>query len=115
AALRALSAARSSCALRASATRLSASAARKSARACAAVRTGGASGTAATAASARIGKAPSSRIDSVRTALPGPMVGMAGDDAGRAEKLLEQHRPRKEVRPGGAAEGDQAVGRCSLL
>ena len=42
------------------------------------------------------------------------MIGMAGKQAGRAEQLLEQHRPGEQVRPSGLAEGEQQVGLLAL-
>ena len=38
------------------------------------------------------------------------MIGMVRKDRRRAEQLLGEHRPRQQVRPGSAAEGEQQVG-----
>ena len=44
-----------------------------------------------------------------------PMIGVVGEDAGRAEQLLGQHRPRQQVRPGRRPERQQQVGLAAHL
>src|SRR5687768_11497302 len=100
--------------LRASAERLSARAARSAARVCLGLSASGAWGAVAPTASASAGsrrgsRARDLRAGAIRMALPCPMVGMAGKQAGRAEQLFEQHRPGEQMRPGRLAEGEQPV------
>src|SRR4051812_49586499 len=42
------------------------------------------------------------------------MIGVVRKDRSGAPQLLGEHRPGEEVRPGGAAEGEEEVGRGAL-
>src|SRR5690606_2617428 len=97
-----------------SAARLSMRAARRAARASAGLSTSGDETGAAIAAQASTGKISPAVPRAARTPLPCPMIRMAGENAGRAEQLLEQHRAGQQMRPGRGSESEQPIGGFAL-